>query len=39
MIVNNLHVKITDAAMKEVKDLVGDTHIHIEIAPREEIFS
>ena len=39
MIVNNLHVKITDAAMKEVKDLVGDTHIHIEITPREEIIS
>jgi hypothetical protein len=37
--INSLHVKIADAAMREVQDLVGDTHIHIEIASKDEIFS
>ena len=39
MPINELHVRITDGAMIEVEDLVGDTHIHLEIKPRQEIFS
>tara|TARA_R110002051_G_scaffold313154_1_gene388951 strand:- start:518 stop:3346 length:2829 start_codon:yes stop_codon:yes gene_type:complete len=37
--INSLHIKIADAAMKEVEDLVGDSHIQIEIAQKDEIFS
>ena len=37
--INSLHIKIADAAMREVEDLVGDTHIHIEISQKDEIFS
>lgn len=39
MPINELHCRITDGAMVEVTDLVGDTHIHLEIKSREEIFS
>tara|TARA_R110002020_G_scaffold7688_2_gene32050 strand:- start:6506 stop:9196 length:2691 start_codon:yes stop_codon:yes gene_type:complete len=38
MPLNEFHVRITDGAMIEVTDLFSDTHIHMEIKTREEIF-
>ena len=39
MPINELHVRIADGALIEVEDLVSDTHVHVEIKSREEIFS
>ena len=37
--INELHVRITDGAMIETTDLIGATHIHLEIKAKDEIFS
>ena len=39
MPINEFHVRITDGAMIETTDLIGDTHIHLEIKAKDEIFS
>ena len=35
---NEFHVRITNGQMIEATDLIGDTHIHMEIKSRDEIF-
>jgi len=37
--INELHIRIANGAMIEVTDLIGDTHIHLEIKSKDEIFS
>ena len=38
MPLNEFHVRITNGQMIETSDLIGDTHIHLEIKSRDEIF-
>mgnify|MGYP003650455971 CR=1 FL=1 len=37
--INEIHCRITDGALIEAVDLIGNTHIHLEIKQKDEIFS